>query len=58
MNETYSLTYVFYFIKVMETSRVEESQGHMHRIYFLGPNTFSEPWHLSHTPPDEIKEIV
>ncbi|KAH0940840.1 hypothetical protein HID58_000477 [Brassica napus] len=44
--------------EVMETSRVEESQGHMHRIYFLGPNTFSEPWHLSHTPPDEIKEIV
>jgi len=42
----------------METSRVEESQGHMHRIYFLGPNTFSEPWHLSHTPPEEIKEIV
>ncbi|KAF8097031.1 hypothetical protein N665_0296s0014 [Sinapis alba] len=44
--------------EVMETSRVEESQGHMHRIYFLGPNTFSEPWHLSHTPPEEIKEIV
>ncbi|CAH8274539.1 unnamed protein product [Arabidopsis lyrata] len=44
--------------EVMETNRVEESQGHMHRIYFLGPNTFSEPWHLSHTPPEEIKEIV
>ncbi|WZZ76610.1 hypothetical protein YC2023_087980 [Brassica napus] len=44
--------------EVMETSRVEESQGHMHRIYFLGPNTFSEPWHLSHTPPEKIKEIV
>ena len=24
----------------------------------MGPNTFSEPWHLSHIPPEEIKEIV
>lgn len=24
----------------------------------MGPNTFSEPWHLPHTPPEEIKEIV
>lgn len=30
----------------------------MHRVYFMGPNTFSEPWHLPHCPPDQIAEIV
>ncbi|XVF48616.1 hypothetical protein PTKIN_Ptkin03bG0204300 [Pterospermum kingtungense] len=44
--------------EVLETNRVEESQSHVHRMYFTGPNTFSEPWHLHHTPPEEIKEIV
>ncbi|KAE8678713.1 putative Glutamyl-tRNA(Gln) amidotransferase subunit C [Hibiscus syriacus] len=44
--------------EVLETNRVEESQSHVHRMYFMGLNTFSEPWHLPHTPPDEIKEIV
>lgn len=24
----------------------------------MGPNTFSEPWHLPHTPPEQISEIV
>ncbi|XP_022893269.1 uncharacterized protein LOC111407817 isoform X2 [Olea europaea var. sylvestris] len=44
--------------EVLETSRVEESQTHVHRMYFMGANTFSEPWHLPHSPPKEIKEIV
>ncbi|KAK8515419.1 hypothetical protein V6N12_075461 [Hibiscus sabdariffa] len=44
--------------EVLETNRVEESESHVHRMYFMGPNTFSEPWHLPHTPPEEIKEIV
>ncbi|XWS17674.1 hypothetical protein CRYUN_Cryun33cG0087900 [Craigia yunnanensis] len=44
--------------EVLATNRVEESQSHVHRMYFMGPNTFSEPWHLPHTPPEEIKEIV
>ncbi|KAK9102258.1 hypothetical protein Sjap_019512 [Stephania japonica] len=44
--------------EVMETNRAEESQGHVHRMYFMGPNTFSEPWHLPHSPPEQIKEIV
>ncbi|XP_022754631.1 uncharacterized protein LOC111302962 isoform X2 [Durio zibethinus] len=44
--------------EVLETNRVEESQSHVHRMYFTGANTFSEPWHLHHTPPEEIKEIV
>lgn len=43
---------------MLETNRAEESQSHVHRMYFMGPNTFSEPWHLPHTPPDQIKEIV
>ncbi|OVA08499.1 hypothetical protein BVC80_209g237 [Macleaya cordata] len=44
--------------EVLETNRAEESQSHVHRMYFLGPNTFSEPWHLPHSPPEEITEIV
>ncbi|KAK9946595.1 hypothetical protein M0R45_012051 [Rubus argutus] len=44
--------------EVLETNRAEESHSHVHRMYFLGPNTFSEPWHLPHTPPEQIKEIV
>ncbi|KAJ4765970.1 ephrin type-B receptor [Rhynchospora pubera] len=44
--------------EVLETNRQEESQSHVHRVYFMGPNTFSEPWHLPHCPPDQIAEIV
>ncbi|XP_042002444.1 uncharacterized protein LOC121751713 [Salvia splendens] len=44
--------------EVLETNRVEESQSHVHRMYFMGPNTFSEPWYLPHTPPEQVKEIV
>ncbi|KDP34141.1 hypothetical protein JCGZ_07712 [Jatropha curcas] len=44
--------------EVLETNRAEESQSHVHRMYFMGPNTFSQPWHLPHTPPEQIKEIV
>lgn len=44
--------------QVLETNRVEESQSHVHRMYFMGPNTFSEPWYLPHTPPEQVKEIV
>ncbi|XP_073150662.1 uncharacterized protein [Henckelia pumila] len=44
--------------EVMETSRSEESQNHVHRMHFLGENTFSEPWYLPHSPPKEVKEIV
>ncbi|CAL9125861.1 uncharacterized protein LOC135582680 [Musa acuminata AAA Group] len=44
--------------EVLETNRVEESQSHVHRMYFMGPNTFSEPWHLPHSPPEQITEIV
>ncbi|GAB2223023.1 hypothetical protein Drorol1_Dr00017157 [Drosera rotundifolia] len=44
--------------EVLETSRVEESESHVHRMYFMGPNTFSQPWHLPQSPPEQIKEIV
>lgn len=46
------------YFQVLETNRVEESQSHVHRMYFMGSNTFSDPWHLSHTPPEQITEIV
>ncbi|XP_057524214.1 uncharacterized protein LOC130803974 [Amaranthus tricolor] len=44
--------------EVLETNRAEGSQSHVHRMYFMGPNTFAEPWHLPHSPPDQLKEIV
>ncbi|MED6146912.1 hypothetical protein PIB30_039140 [Stylosanthes scabra] len=44
--------------EIIETSRCEESQSHVHRLYFQAPNTFSEPWHLSHCPPEQVKDIV
>ncbi|WCJ42610.1 hypothetical protein M5689_023407 [Euphorbia peplus] len=44
--------------EVLETNRNEESQNHVHRMYFMGPNTFSEPWHLPHCPPQQVIEIV
>ncbi|XP_010677213.2 uncharacterized protein LOC104892887 isoform X2 [Beta vulgaris subsp. vulgaris] len=44
--------------EVKGPSRTEETQSHIYRMYFMGPNTFREPWHLPYTPPDEIVEIV
>ncbi|KAH6818003.1 MraZ [Perilla frutescens var. frutescens] len=39
-------------------AKAEETQGHVHRMYFMGPNTFREPWHLPYSPPASIFEIV
>ncbi|OMO91688.1 hypothetical protein CCACVL1_07052 [Corchorus capsularis] len=39
-------------------TRAEETQSHVYRMYFMGPNTFREPWHLPYSPPDAIIEIV
>ncbi|TMW90916.1 hypothetical protein EJD97_015047 [Solanum chilense] len=39
-------------------TRADETQSHVHRMYFMGPNTFREPWHLPYSPPDAIIEIV
>ncbi|XP_058206673.1 uncharacterized protein LOC131320103 [Rhododendron vialii] len=44
--------------EVLETSRTEESQTHVHRMYFMGPNAFGEPWHLAYSPPEQVTEIV
>ncbi|GBG88608.1 hypothetical protein CBR_g48138 [Chara braunii] len=44
--------------EVMNVLRVEEPPTHMHRVYFMGSNSFSEPWHLPHSPPDQILDIV
>jgi hypothetical protein len=27
-------------------------------MYFMGPNTFRDPWHLPYSPPNAIIEIV
>ncbi|KAJ8755136.1 hypothetical protein K2173_018934 [Erythroxylum novogranatense] len=39
-------------------TRAEETQSHVYRMYFMGPNAFKEPWHLPYSPPDAIIEIV
>ncbi|KAJ6701262.1 MRAZ [Salix koriyanagi] len=39
-------------------TRAEESQSHVYRMYFMGPNTFREPWHLPYFLPNAIIEIV
>ncbi|XP_024986062.1 uncharacterized protein LOC112521435 [Cynara cardunculus var. scolymus] len=39
-------------------TRADETQSHVYRMYFLGPNTFREPWHLPYSPPDAIIDIV
>lgn len=44
--------------QMMENDRAEEVSAHVHRIYFCGDNSFSEPFHLPHTPPAAIKELV
>ncbi|KAK6935053.1 hypothetical protein RJ641_035208 [Dillenia turbinata] len=44
--------------EVQGTNRSEETQSHVHRMYFMGPNTFREPWHLPYSPPAAIIEIV
>lgn len=44
--------------EVLETNRTEESQSHVHRMFFMGSNTFSEPWHLPYSPPEQVIQIV
>ncbi|KAF7819735.1 putative transmembrane protein [Senna tora] len=44
--------------EIIETNRSEESQSHVHRLYFQGSNSFGEPWHLSHCLPEQVKDIV
>ncbi|XP_031253485.1 uncharacterized protein LOC116111450 [Pistacia vera] len=39
-------------------ARAEETQSHVQRMYFTGPNTFREPWHLPYSPANAIIEIV
>lgn len=50
--------YLLSLAEVPGTSKAEETQSHVHRMYFMGPNTFREPWHLPYSPPDAIIEIV
>lgn len=53
-----SLPFLESLNEVLETSRTEESKTHVHRMYFMGPNTFSEPWHLPYSPPEQVLDIV
>ncbi|OVA12714.1 hypothetical protein BVC80_9019g8 [Macleaya cordata] len=50
--------YLLSLAEVRGTSRAEETHSHVHRMHFMGPNTFREPWHLPYSPPDAIIEIV
>ncbi|KAH7294748.1 hypothetical protein KP509_27G016400 [Ceratopteris richardii] len=54
----HSLPFLESLNEVLETARAEESQNHVHRLYFMGNNSFSEPWHLPHTPPQQIMELI
>ncbi|KAL1808836.1 hypothetical protein ACET3Z_025826 [Daucus carota] len=44
--------------EVLETNRTEESRSHVHRMFFMGSNSFSEPWHLPYSPPEQVAQIV
>ncbi|WOG85697.1 hypothetical protein DCAR_0104888 [Daucus carota subsp. sativus] len=39
-------------------NRADETQTYVHRMYFMGPNTFREPWHLPSSPPSPIIDLV
>ncbi|CAN6486871.1 unnamed protein product [Victoria cruziana] len=54
----HSFPHLLSLVEVHDARRNEETQNHVHRMYFMGPNTFREPWHLPHSPPDAIVEIV
>ncbi|KAG0496836.1 hypothetical protein HPP92_001527 [Vanilla planifolia] len=53
-----SFPYLLSLAEVPGTSRAEETQSHVYRLYFMGPNTFRESWHLPYSPPDAIIGIV
>ncbi|KAL6008549.1 hypothetical protein ACLOJK_034062 [Asimina triloba] len=54
----HSFPHLLSLAEVRGTSRAEETQSHVYRMYFMGPNTFREPWHLPYSLPDAIVEIV
>ncbi|TQD76240.1 hypothetical protein C1H46_038219 [Malus baccata] len=58
--EQHSHHHLPYLLSLSEVrgTRVEETQSHVHRMYFMGPNTFREPWHLPYSPPSAVIEIV
>ncbi|TVU07382.1 hypothetical protein EJB05_47435, partial [Eragrostis curvula] len=53
-----SFPFLLSLAEVPGASRAEETQSHVHRMHFMGPNTFREPWHLPYSPPDAIIGIV
>ncbi|PIA31063.1 hypothetical protein AQUCO_05300111v1 [Aquilegia coerulea] len=57
-NNNHQSPHLLSLAEVRGTSRAEEIHSHVHRMYFMGPNTFREPWHLPYSPPDAIIDIV
>ncbi|KNA21809.1 hypothetical protein SOVF_039820 [Spinacia oleracea] len=57
-NFDYQYPYLLSLSEVKGPNKAEDTQSHVYRMYFAGPNTFREPWHLPYSPPDEIVEIV
>lgn len=58
-NDTYSsFPHLLSLAEVPGSIMRDETQSHVHRMYFMGPNTFREPWHLPYSPPDAIIPIV
>ena len=56
--ENTNMLKVLILFQILEANRVEESHGNVHTMHFIFPNTFSEPWHLPHTPAEQLTEIV
>ncbi|KAK4802153.1 hypothetical protein SAY86_000356 [Trapa natans] len=59
-NEHQSHHHFPYLLSLSEVrgARAEETQSHVHRMYFMGPNTFREPWHLPYSPPHSVIDLV
>lgn len=57
-NSQHQSPHLLSLAEVHGTSRTDEIHSHVQRMYFMGPNTFREPWHLPYSPPDAIIEIV
>jgi hypothetical protein len=55
---TCPIIFIIFILNQVRGTRAEETQSHVYRMYFMGPNTFREPWHLPYSPPTAIIEIV
>eukprot|EP00899_Mesostigma_viride_P025225 jgi/Mesvir1/5888/Mv00660-RA.1 len=44
--------------EAMESLRIEQSHNLLHRLYFVGCNSFGQPWKLPLKPPREVENYV